>query len=517
MKHRPNHSWSLLNAVTDPHSIRTWLAIFLAIGVTYRLVRWLVGMPLWGDEVMYALSFPGRGAAEIFLPLKHDQVAPPAFILYSWITITQVSTNEFALRFLSMVSGIGAFLAFAALARRYLGACESLIAVAVMAVSYYTVRHGAEFKPYALDLLVSVLILALSLRLRDNPSTANRVLFSCLIPAAVLFSYPSLFISAASLSVLSLNTIRRREWGGVAFLVTTGAATLVVFLLVYWFIIAPHSASNSDLFDIWRTGFPPGGLLPNIAWLLEQSSGRMFAYPIGGKPYASILTFGLFLLGIVLLIRRRRRFLLTLLLLPFGFHLLASFLGVYPYGMSQRISQHLAPSIYLLMAVGVAGSRFGTSDAGHPKPIVLALLVICLLLGLGGITRTVYKPYKTEGVLQVRQFVESLIEIYRCNPVNVVNPESTTPVNFLWYLKTSGRARFDVAPVTLPDSTANPLCVVMFDPTRYPERKTTLDYTLDRLREFRTTVDEDLRTAYIYGGDRHPHYFRYHVLERKHP
>ena len=182
------------------NSIESLILIFLFLGIGYRLVRWIVGMPLWGDEVMFAINFLGRDAGAIFEPLEFSQVAPPFFMLYSWVVITKIGVSEIVLRLLPMVSGVIAFVVFARVAKNQLSRHESLVAIAILGVSYYTVRHGAEFKPYASDLLFAVLILWVTLRFRSKANTFNSTLYALIVSTTVLFSYSSIFVSTSTVS-----------------------------------------------------------------------------------------------------------------------------------------------------------------------------------------------------------------------------------------------------------------------------------------------------------------------------
>ena len=78
------------------------------------------------------------------------------------------------------------------------------------------------------------------------------------------------------------------------------------------------------------------------------------AYPIGERHGGSILTLISLLTGCVVLYRRSQLTTLTLLVAPLGLGLVAAFLGRYPYGGAPRIMLYAAPSICLLMGLGLA-------------------------------------------------------------------------------------------------------------------------------------------------------------------
>ena len=75
-----------------------------------------------------------------------------------WIqeTMTVVfGFTEYSLRLIPVLSASATVLLMRHVARRLFPDTPALFAVALFAVSYYPVRHGAELKPYATDLLAS--------------------------------------------------------------------------------------------------------------------------------------------------------------------------------------------------------------------------------------------------------------------------------------------------------------------------------------------------------------------------
>src|SRR4051794_37654139 len=57
-----------------------WLLALVALGLAWRLVRYLLRFPFWGDEAFVGLNLPGRGYLDLTGRLRHDQVAPVLFL-----------------------------------------------------------------------------------------------------------------------------------------------------------------------------------------------------------------------------------------------------------------------------------------------------------------------------------------------------------------------------------------------------------------------------------------------------
>jgi len=68
-------------AKNDSRSTYRWLGWMLCLGIGWRVLRWSLGMPMWGDEVMLALNFLDRSWDGWLQPLDMGQVAPPLFML----------------------------------------------------------------------------------------------------------------------------------------------------------------------------------------------------------------------------------------------------------------------------------------------------------------------------------------------------------------------------------------------------------------------------------------------------
>jgi len=71
-------------AVEEPASnYRGWIAVVLGVAVAARLVRWGLGFPLWGDEILIALNLLDmEGFGDVVKPLR----LPPTDSTWSLIS-----------------------------------------------------------------------------------------------------------------------------------------------------------------------------------------------------------------------------------------------------------------------------------------------------------------------------------------------------------------------------------------------------------------------------------------------
>ncbi len=147
----------------------TWVTFVLAAGLAWRIVRYAVVFPMWGDEAFVAVNFFFRGFGGMLETLDHQMVAPLGFLWTNLALSELLGRAEWALRLLPWAAGIAAFLLFWRLACRVLGRHAALVALALFAASYYPVRHAAEVKHYSLDLLISIAIIGLAHRVLERP------------------------------------------------------------------------------------------------------------------------------------------------------------------------------------------------------------------------------------------------------------------------------------------------------------------------------------------------------------
>jgi len=386
--------------------IERWVWGFVALGIGLRVLTYLLRFPIWTDEAKLATSLLDRGYAELLEPFAYGQIAT---VLFMWVQKTAslvFGFSEYSLRLIPVLSAVAGVLLMRHVARRLFLGTPMLFAVAIFAVSYYPVRHAAELKPYATDLLASLVLTAVALEWLREPTRVRWLwCFAALAPLAISLSYTAIFVAAGILICLALPVWHERGWPsrlalGVSGLLAGG--TFVANLLLF---AGKQYQQRSRMTIPWPGGFPawedPPGVL---AWLVQAHTGRTFGYPLGAEHGGSVLTFAAFAVGAIVLFRARRRLHLALLLCPFGLAFVAALLGLYPYGGSGRVSQYMVPAICLLAGLGAARiSSIAKRSASRRRAqaCVLAFLVLFgVLFGLGSFLR----PYRDRPDMIGRDF-----------------------------------------------------------------------------------------------------------------
>jgi hypothetical protein len=424
--------------ISDRSVTWKWTLVFLALGVAWRVLRYALQFPMWGDEAFMGVNLLHRDYLDLLKPLDYRQVVPILF-LWSELSVYQLlGGSELAIRLLPFLAGLGSLFLFWRLARSNLSSTGTLMAVGIFAVSYYPIRHSCEVKPYAFDLFWSLALMVTAFNWLAEPKRwVWLALLPAIVPLALGASYPAVF-AAATVSLVLLPVVwRKREFRSWILFGIYNLAAAVSFLIWYRLAgVAQFDSTGGKQNWYWSEWFPPSEPMALLKWLAAAHTGTMMAYPAGGSDGASAGTLILCLIGAWELCRSRRWSVAALCLAPFALTFLAAALHRYPYGGSARVAQHLAPAICLLAGNGAAMliGWIARSEAAqrHCSAVVSILLA---LIALAGMVRDWRRPYKTPADAQLRDIVLRVAHEAKADDQIVVMdaPEEIAP-QFVWYL-----------------------------------------------------------------------------------
>jgi len=392
--------------------LRFWALAFIALNVGWRITRYAVGFPMWGDEAYLTISIVTRTPAELMKPLEYNQIAPIGFLWLEWLVGRVLGASEYALRLAPFLAGLASPFLFWRLVDRALPKRLAVLAIGFFAASYYPVRHAAEIKPYSIDLLVALIILNLAwTTLQARGGARNWVALTAVMVAAVWFSYPAAFVAGGAVLALGAIPIEKRSASSLVPWLLSGALLAASFATMYSLVGSGQRATGAELTESghWEFTFPPleePWLLP--VWFFKVHTGNMFAYPIGGRDGGSTVTLLLFVVGAATLWRRGRRGLVLLLVAPLPLMFIAAALEKYPYGGSARVAQHMAPAICLLAGVGFVGAARWFLAPRACIHATRGLYLVLVAFIVAGAIRDVAEPYKKFTDLENRRIIRSL-------------------------------------------------------------------------------------------------------------
>ena len=365
----------------------TWAALLLiALGVALRLRVYLVYQSFWWDEAMMADNVARRSYGEMLEPLDDDQAAPAVYLLLIKASVDLFGHNEYAMRLLPLVASLAALPLMWLLGRRLLPHKFALAALALFAIGRHAFSYAAEFKQYASDAFVSVILLWLGVRACQEGLTRLRLVALAVVGAlAVWCSHPAAFVLACVGLMLGWTELKKsgpRRLGG---LIAVGVVWLASFALQYHFMLR-STAANNGLDSFWFFTFAPGltpsywvGLFNNPANLyrllwFEQCLLHMFKHP-GGFTLVGLAAAAC-LVGVVSSFRHNR-----MLLLAAGGPLLLAMIasGFRMYPFFERLLMFGLPGMLLLIVAGLQAVWRVPALRGKALPVGMITLVLLLL------------------------------------------------------------------------------------------------------------------------------------------
>ncbi|MDD3437408.1 MAG: glycosyltransferase family 39 protein [Candidatus Gastranaerophilales bacterium] len=332
------------------------LLIIVLFGFFLRLKGYLINPSFWHDECGLAWNIKFKTYPELFGILNFLQVTPPLFLVLTKLLTKLFGFSELVFRLIPLVSGCSSIIAFYFLAKKVLNKnLNILLAVFFFAINSNLINYSFEFKPYSLDVLLTILCLLLFINLDINKLSRKKVLFYGILLAILpWFSFVSVFIIAGGLlfKVIRVGNDRgkingkwKMENGKLPihlfpfrnFLALS--IPLIISLLIYvkFYVIANYTGTTMP--QGWQNYF-----INNIGQFLELLIGNI-KYLF--SPVKFVLFTLIFMLwGLVLLLKEKSRF-LFISLTSFLLLILASCLHLYPFG--ERLVLFLIPIFLLLM------------------------------------------------------------------------------------------------------------------------------------------------------------------------
>ncbi len=197
-----------------------------------------------------------------------------------------------------------------------------LMAVAIFAVSIHPIRHSADAKPYATDLLVALGLVALAIQwCESSERTAWLWMLVGFAPIALAASYPAVLVAVGIALALGPSVWRARRRGPKIALAAYVLVVTTTFAGLFAAIVhrRQSGAVMPALQRYWADSFPPLDSPARLtSWLITTHAGNMFAYPWGGSRGASSGTLLLVLIAAIVFWRRGRKTILFVLLMPMG-------------------------------------------------------------------------------------------------------------------------------------------------------------------------------------------------------
>lgn len=353
------------------------------VGSVLRIREYAANHPAWLDEAMLGLNILGRPCRELLSGLSFDQSGGLLYLCLTRVVSLPLGGSEFGLRLPSLLAGVGLLVLVWTVGRRIVGAESAAWATWLLAVSPLLIVYSSEAKPYAVDALVSIVLVWCAWRALRGPGDRTRMIL--LIVAgwlALLTSLAAPFVLAAVGIVLwadglAESSVPKRNRAAVM-----AGAWFAGFVVLY-LASYRHVVASGFLSAYWEVAFPFRG----ADWKASiVQSASAFA---GGLPVPDALTRARYLIPIGVL-----AFVATaatnwrgagLLGLPFLVVFAAACAQLYP--LEDRLLLFTAPLGAMILAAGVTQ----VARSVLPRLVavrVLGMAAVVVSLGHGSITES---------------------------------------------------------------------------------------------------------------------------------
>lgn len=336
------------------------LAAIMLLGFYLRFKGYLANPSFWHDECALAWNIKFKSYAELFGILRFLQVTPPLFSVATKALTQFFGFSELVFRFIPFVCGCLSIILFYFLCNKSFNNKFTIVcAVFLFAINQRLINFSFEFKPYSIDVFMTIVCLLFFANMNIEKLTKIKVFLSGLFLAFVpWFSFVSVFTLGGGFLNLLLTDIKKNLPKKVA-LTLPFLLSVLIYLSIYLFKNYTGTHMVSDWQDYFVTLNPV-----KFIYLLAESI-RYLMFPIKLILFAIIL----FFTGIFLFYRENFK-VFKICFLSFFCFLVASFFHIYPF--SNRVILFLTP-IYLLFMLKPL-------DLVSIKKKLKSLLLIILIL-----------------------------------------------------------------------------------------------------------------------------------------
>jgi hypothetical protein len=438
-------------------SERLWWVVASAVvvaGLGAEVRVWASDRGFWGDEVYIADSLSGLGWGGMFGVLRHNQLAPPGWMVAEKLLFRTLGGDEHVLRLPALIGGGVVLVLTGVLAYKMVGRWAALLALALVATSPKILEYSGELKQYSVEAGAAMIVLLVTwLGLGQSGSLRERRR-AVLISAAVLagcgaVSYTAIIVLVGATAGAGLWLSAGRRWTDMWIVVGTATpGTLLDTAFILHRLASPMMAGQDSFFP---NGLPPQGAGPEqlVQWLPTMWRGfvgnpLLWQYPIA----VLLLVVG----GLAALVVRGRGLWAAMLGATFGVAVVVAAVRAFP--VEERVALYLvAPTVMLVVAgldgaarlAGRAVARLRaswTSRAGAAGAAVAAGLVLAVGMCLAGASAA---PAVRDGLYQARTplyrdpFRDAMRDLAgRLRPGDAVLVYDFTEVQAIWYWRALG-------------------------------------------------------------------------------
>ncbi|HVS38295.1 MAG TPA: hypothetical protein VMS17_22245, partial [Gemmataceae bacterium] len=340
----------LQNEPGRPARLHVFVLLLAALGLLLRLYCYFCDPSIWFDEAALMLNVLDKSYSGLLGPLEYAANGPPLFLWLEKSLVGWLGDSSWTWRLPALAASCLSLILFVPVAWRVSAPEGAVWAVGLFAFSQRVLWHTVEVRPYTIDVLVAVGVMAAWLYTASWGPVKRLLLAAVLCPLLMCLSYPAVFVCSALALVLLLeirNSRRAAVWLSYGVYLAGQALTL------FWLLRGPVRFQNegmraSGFEDAWIRQMPDWSTPAGAArwpFMALFEALRYDLHPTGGL----LLICAVFGAGWV--IRSRGRRLALLVFGPLAAVMAAACLHRYPCGQGRPIL-FLTPAACL--AIGAA-------------------------------------------------------------------------------------------------------------------------------------------------------------------
>jgi hypothetical protein len=373
-------------------------------GSAVRIEQYATRRSLWLDEALLSANLVARSFSGLLHPLANEQGAPVGWLWMERAAIVVFGQNEYALRLVALVSGVGALMVVPLVVSKAIGRRGGALAALLVGASPIAIRYSAEVKQYSSDLFIASLLVLLATVVDDRHGEGRWMwAWGGAAAASVWFSHPAVFVVAACTMALAVRAVGHGDRALVTRLIPATVVSAASFGVLY--LVALRSlAANQYLRTYWASAMAPRPLSLHglTRWLTHVIPALFSTTANFGHP---LLAMAAFAVGVVVVVRTGRGPLPMVVLALAVVAMAGAAADRYP--LSGRLALYL---LVVLLVPFVALVDWGIAGLATRRAIALPALVLAVLALAsvvdGGVKFAVH-PFSTPDTRAALQFVAS--------------------------------------------------------------------------------------------------------------
>lgn len=374
-----------------------YLILFILILAASIYIRFknLGGRSLWLDEAWVANTTIQSNLRELIDSSFH---APLFFVLTINLIVTFLPNNEFFLRLLPCLSGIGTLIVFYLIIIKHTRKMAALISLLLLSFSYNFVHYSQELKQFSSAMFFAILLVYFCERVIARNKMGDWIILLLLNVIGIGFDHSIIFIVTTVFIVLFISFHQKQYWKKIFGF----GSTVLAFSALFFFFHLRHQISKSlvSAQKYWMSFYPDLTSFSAFIKWLSHSTIKMLDF--FSFPYFHVSLI-IIIIGLFLFYKRSQKRFTIYILLPIILVLAASFLQQYPYGGS-RLMLFVAPFLYISFGKGLDFIINKLSRAKLYIPLLL-LVVFIVVPPVSNYVKMVKHPLRLE---EVRPLLDEL-------------------------------------------------------------------------------------------------------------